>query len=184
MKSLSCLSITRQLSFYRDGALSGRRARAVDRHLRSCDHCRREDARLERLATLLRATFPEAPEPDWSGFWPGIRTRIVAMPRRTWREALARWVWWPAGRYPRFALGGALAGFLLLASVLGQYGLQERPLFPPGVVISAVETLHPNWSVMVFSSPEDEMTVIWVFGLDQPSDQSQLGRPGVRIGPV
>lgn len=177
MKSLRCLWITRLVSSYRDGALSERRARAVEHHLKSCDHCRREDARLERLATLLRGTFPEAPEPDWSGFWTGIRTRIVVTPRRTWREALAQWVWWPAGRYPRVALGGALAGFLLLASVLWQYGLQERPLFPPGVVVSAVEALHPNGSVMVFASPEDEMTVIWVFGLDQPADQSQLRRP-------
>ena len=46
---------------------------------------------------------------------------------------------------------------------------------PIGVVVNTVETAHPDGNLMVFSSPEDDMTVIWVFGFDQPSgDETRI----------
>lgn len=41
-----------------------------------------------------------------------------------------------------------------------------------GVVVQALEVSSPHSSVMVFSPPQEEMTVIWVFGLDTMKDQS------------
>jgi hypothetical protein len=38
---------------------------------------------------------------------------------------------------------------------------------PRGVVVQSVESDDPNSTVMVFSHPDQELTVVWVFGLDQ-----------------
>jgi hypothetical protein len=40
------------------------------------------------------------------------------------------------------------------------------------MTVSSVETVQPNSSVMVFSSHDSEMTMIWVFGLERGDDQS------------
>lgn len=174
MVSITCLWMKRQLPPYLQGALSPERARKVAHHLDGCVECQREVSRVERLIGLVRATLPTGPDPDWTGFWDGVRHRILTERPRPWREAWGRWLSWPISGYPRLALGGALAGVLLLAVVLWRSGPQEMAVVPPGVVVSAVETAHPDGSVLVFSSPEDEMTVIWVFGLDQPADQSRV----------
>lgn len=174
---LKCFWTNRRLAAYLDGALSGRRVQAVAGHLRDCPECRGEVSRLEQLRGLLRATLTMAPEPDWTGFWGGIRGRIMSERPKPWREG---WGW-----FPRLAFGGALgglaAGVLLLAVLLWPLGSTEGPGRPGGVVVNTVETAHPNGNVMVFSSPEDEMTVIWVFGLDQPGEQSHM-RPVSQTG--
>lgn len=170
MAFLTCFWMKRRLAPYLDGALSGRRGRAVVSHLQGCPGCRGEVSRLERLRELLRSTLTVGPDPDWTGFWGWIRGRILSERPRRRREA---WGW-----SPRVALGGALggvvAGVLLLVLLLWPVASPEGPALPAGVVVNTVETAHPNGNVMVFSSPEDEMTVIWVFGLEQPGDQSQI----------
>jgi hypothetical protein len=124
-------------------------------------------SRLERLRGLLRSTFTVGPDPDWTRFWEGVRGRILSERPRPWSEA---WGW-----SPRLALGGALAALFLLAALLWPIGPTEGPARPGGVVVNAVETAHPDGNLMVFSSPEDDMTVIWVFGFDQPSgDETQI----------
>lgn len=171
---LFCFWLRRQLSPYVDGALSDRRARGVARHLRKCVGCRGEVSRLERLQSLVRETFLTVPEPDWGGFWDGVRHRILADSERRG----TRWgLWWPGRLYPRLAVGGAVAGLLLVGGVLWQSGIQEPLHSPSGVVVSAVETPDPNRSVMLFSSPEDEMTVIWVFGPERLPDELWLWLP-------
>lgn len=166
MASLMCLWMKRRLAAYLDGALPGPRAKAVSSHLQGCAECGAEVSRLERLRGLLRSTLTVAPDPDWTPFWDGVRGRILRERPRPWREG---WGW-----TPRLALGGALAGLFLLAGVLWQIGPTEGPAQPAGVVVNQVETAHPDGNLMVFSSPEDDMTVIWVFGLDQPADQSHI----------
>lgn len=175
MAFFTCLWMRQRVAPYLDGALSERLSRAVAGHLRRCDGCREEAARLERLRRLLSATLQAVPEPDWTGFWDGVRRRTLTASPAPWREAWGAGLWRPIRWSPRLALGGALAGLLLLSGVLWQVRPPGSPGLPRGVVVSAVETVHPDGNVMVFASPEDEMTVIWVFGLDQPADQSRLG---------
>ena len=164
---MKCFWMKRRLAPYLDGALPGQRAEAVASHLQACAECRGEVSRLERLRGLLRSTLTAGPDPDWTGFWDGVRGRIRSERPRPWREA---WGW-----YPRLALGGAVAGLLVLAALLWPMGPPEGPARPGGVVVNTVETAHPNGNLMVFSSPEDDMTVIWVFGLEQPQgDETRI----------
>ena len=157
----------RRLAPYLDGALSAERAEAVAGHLRDCAECRGEVSRLERLRSVLRSTFAVGPDPDWSGFWDGARGRILSERPRPWREA--------RGWSPSLALGGALAGLFILAALLWPIGPTEGPARPVGVVVNTVETAHPEGNLMVFSSAEDDMTVIWVFGLDRaPGDETRV----------
>lgn len=138
-------------------------------------------ARLERLSALLRVTSLTGPDPDWSAFWPGIRRRIVTEGSRPWREAWWRGLVWPLRAIPRLALGGAVAGLLVMGAVVWKTGLRD-PLAPPlGIVLSAVEIAASDGSVLVFSSPEEEMTVIWVIGLEPGADQSRLAPQGVDV---
>lgn len=171
-----CFWVRRRLSPYVDGGLSGRPARAIANHLRRCPGCREAASRLERMRALVQETFSGGPEPDWSGFWEGVRRRIALEPE----PRATRWgLWWPSRVRPRLALGGAVAGLLLLlGGVLWQSAIQEESV-PSGVVVSAVETSDPNKSVMIFSSPEDEMTVIWILGPEQPPDESWLRPRGL-----
>lgn len=167
MAFLKCFWMKRRLAPYVDGALSGERVAAVASHLRGCADCRGEVSRLERLRGLLRSTFTVGPDPDWTRFWDGVRGRIVGERQRPWGAA---WGW-----SPRLALGGTLVALLLLAALLWPIGPTEGPARPAGVVVNTVETAHPDGNLMVFSSPEDDMTVIWVFGFDQPSgDETQI----------
>ena len=167
MASLSCFWMKRRLAAYLDGALSGERAEALAGHLRACAECRGEVSRLERLRGLLRSTFTVGPDPDWTRFWDGIRGRIQSERPRSWGEA---WGW-----YPHLALGGALAALLLMAALLWPIGPPEGPVRPAGVVVNAVETAHPDDNLLVFSSPEDDMTVIWVLAPDRsPGDETRI----------
>ena len=113
---------------------------------------------MRRLGALLRAAVV-APEPDWTGFWPGVvrgieaAKRPVAAPRRS---ALRRHGW---------AFGSAAVAAALLASLTVWQLVpgRQRPAEAHVVVQSADS---PGRSVMVYSMPEQDMTVVWVFGLD------------------
>jgi hypothetical protein len=40
------------------------------------------------------------------------------------------------------------------------------------VVVQDVSSADPNRSVMVYSSPDDDVTVIWIFNPGEPDEQS------------
>ncbi len=177
--NLRCLWIQRRLDAYLDGALSEIGAQGVARHLDSCHSCREVVERQGRLASLLRVAA-EGAEPEWSAFWPGIRARVGS------GESMARrFPWsarpsWPFGWVPRLAVGSALAGFLLVGLILGHDDHAKLP--PPDVVVQALTVSNPDTSVMVFSAPDQEMTVIWLFGLDAGGEQSLQAPGGVKDG--
>ena len=171
--NLRCLWIQRRLDAYLDGALSEIGARGVARHLDSCHSCLEEAERQGRVASLLRVAA-EGAEPDWSAFWPGIRARVGSQESLARRFASSARPTWPLGWLPRLAVGSALAGFLLLGLILGHDDHAKLPA--PDVVVQALTVSNPDTSVMVFSAPEQDMTVIWVFGLDAAAEQS-LGVP-------
>lgn len=156
----SCYLRKRRIGAYLDSALAGPAARAMAAHLERCPPCQAEAAGLGRLRGLVRESAPVA-EPDWTGFWPGIRRGIEAAARPA-RPRVAR-----ALLHRRAALVGAAAAALLAVTVW-QGG--DSPVVTEGTTTVAIaDTEHPDGSVMVYTPPGDYMTVIWVFGLDKPS---------------
>lgn len=106
----------------------------------------------------LLASMARPADPDWSGFWPGVVRGIqdarVAGPA----PRHAAWL------RPRWAYGGALAAALLVTLSVWQLvptGVQpEAP-----VIVQSVATDDPDASVTVYSTPERDLTVVWVSGL-------------------
>lgn len=157
---LTCYFRRRQLGAYLDAALPARTARAVGAHLETCTACQREVQGLRRLSALLRRTVITA-EPDWTGFWPGVVRGIEAAKHATPASAAPVRVAWR----PRVALAGALTAGLL-ALTLWQ-AMEGPPTIDSGVIVQTAQTEAPGGSVMVYTPPEEDMTVIWVFGLDK-----------------
>jgi anti-sigma factor RsiW len=161
---LTCYRTRRRIGAYLDQALDERTARATADHLASCQRCQTEADTLRRLRGLLRRNLAPAP-PDWTGFWQGVvrgiedarAARPVPAPRRWWQQA------WR----PRWAVGSALAAALLIT--LGLWQFTPTPSSPAraGVMVTSARTEDPRGTVMVYSTPEQDVAVVWVFGLDQ-----------------
>lgn len=179
MMSVRCLRVRRKVGAYLDTALPEPEARVVGHHLEACERCRGEARGQERMRTLLRSAVSSPAAPERDEFWSGVRARLLSTDLPARRALRLPLPWWPVGWAPRVAVAGA--SVLLLALVLWQ-GLPRREGPRPGVVVRAIEAEHP---VMVFSTPEQEMTVIWVFGLAPTSDRSFRFDPGVEpVGAV
>lgn len=173
MLRLGCLWNRSRLEGYADGDLGTRAGRSVRVHLDRCAACRAETDRLARLRALLHSALPEPGEPDWSGFWPAVRIRIVGEAPRPVREPWWLPLWRPFWAYPRLALAGTLAAGLVVALVLWPAGEARVPVaWAEPVLVQDVGTVDPDSSVMVYSSPEHDLTVIWVFNPDTTSDES------------
>jgi anti-sigma factor RsiW len=162
---LGCYFKRRRIGAYLDGVLPGRQARAIAAHLEGCADCQETARTLGRLRELVRSAVV-APEPDWAGFWPGIIRGIEAgtdlrAPTRPERIL----------RYPRAAIAGVVGAALLVVTVWQG----DSPVSPGGATAVAVaNTEHPGGSVMVYTPPGDDMTVIWVFGLDASPGASSI----------
>ena len=146
----------RRLGAYLDGALDDGTARSTAAHLATCGVCQREAEGLRRLRTLLQTTAAVA-EPDWTGFWPGVvrgvdaakTVRPPAVPRAAWR--------------PKWALGGALGVLLILSVGVWQFGPGTTQ---DGIIVRSASTGDPGATVMVYGTPERDVAVVWVLGLD------------------
>jgi anti-sigma factor RsiW len=174
----ACWLVRRRLGAYQDGELgSGARSR-VETHAGRCEACRRELAGLGRLRAALALDVADPPEAAWAAFWPQVRAQIrTAGPEPAWRRARGA-----IFNRPRLALAPALAACALavLAVVAPwQRAPQGPPHTPPAqgtgaaqsaaldqVVIQSIETADPDVPVMVYASPESDVTVLWVFGLE------------------
>jgi len=177
-----CWLTRRRLGGYRDGELSsGARAR-VEAHLRGCDCCSRELQALDRLHTALSFDVADPPEGVWTAFWPQVRDRIATPAGRP--EPVGRSHWDLGTARPRLGYAPALAAATLavLAVVApwqraphellapatvpsGQEPANPQPAGLDQVVIQSIETEDPDVPVMVYASPESDVTVLWVFGL-------------------
>lgn len=159
---LTCLFVRRRIGGYLDGALDEKAARSTARHLGGCASCQREAEELRRLRALLqRSLAPSArvAEPDWSGFWPAIVRGVEDARLRAPAPAVR--TWWR----PRWALGGAVAAVVIVSLTLWQTVF--APFVPDGpVVVSSAHTEDPRGTVMVYSTHEKDVTVVWVLGLD------------------
>jgi hypothetical protein len=174
MPTLGCLWNRPRLERLADGALGPRLGRMATAHASRCEGCRSELERLRRLRLLVRSVEIPVADPDWSGFWPAIRVRIA------WGGASApmRDAWWlpfwkPLWGHPRVALGGLAVSSLAVALILW-----PSPPVPVSTALAApiqvqdVSTPDPDGSVMVYSNPDDDVTVIWVFNTGDRDERS------------
>lgn len=157
---LTCYRTRRRIGAYLDGALEEPVSRAVGAHVAVCATCRGEADGLRRLRTALRASL-DVPEPDWTGFWPAVVRRIEEGRSREPVPAPRRWLWgWPA---PRLAFG-ALAALVI---ALGVWQLAPGPAqSEAGIVVGSAATEDPRATLIVYSTPERDVAVVWVFGLE------------------
>jgi anti-sigma factor RsiW len=176
-----CWLNRRRLGAYQDGELSSDARARVDRHVAGCAACRQELSSLGRLRTALAFEPADPPEAAWAAFWPQVRDRIRTAPPRpepAWRRA-----WEAVTSRPRLALAPAAAAVALaVVAVMAPWQRAPQVLQPapagPGtaqvqpaaldeVVIQSIETSDPDLPVMVYASPESDVTVLWVFGLER-----------------
>jgi len=136
--------------------------RATGDHVAACARCRAEADALRRLRGLLRRSLSPA-QPDWTGFWQGVvrgiedGRRESPAPRRTWWQGVWR---------PRWALG-ALATAALVTLGVWQWAPSGPEAPEAGVMVTSARTEDPRGTVMAYSTPEQDVAVVWVFGLDQ-----------------
>ena len=158
---LTCYRTRRRIGAYLDGALDQETARSTGAHVASCGGCQREAGELRRLRGLLQGALTPA-EPDWTGFWQGVVRGIED--RREARPVPVSRRWWQTAWRPRWALGGAFAA-LLIAVGVWQWAPGARPS-EAGVLVTSASTEDPRGTVMVYSTKEQDVAVVWVFGLE------------------
>jgi anti-sigma factor RsiW len=160
---LTCYRTRRRLGAYLDGALDPETASATAAHLTSCAVCQREAGELKRLHGLLVRNLTPAAPTDWTGFFQGVVRGIED--QRVARPAPARRGWLPAVMGHRWAFGGGLVAAVLLSLGVWQYSIGVRPS-EAGVLVTSAHTDDPRGTVMVYSTPEQDVAVVWVFGLN------------------
>jgi anti-sigma factor RsiW len=171
MPTLGCLWSRPSLERLVDGALGPRMTRMAASHTSRCGECRAEADRLRRLRALVQSAEMPLADPDWAAFWPAVRQRIAAE-----RPAPVRDAWWlpywkPVWGHPRVALGGLVVSSLAAALVLWPSPETTKAAMA-AVQVQDVSTTDPDRSVMVYSNPDDDVTVIWVFNPSEQDDQS------------
>lgn len=170
MQRLLCLWVRPRLGPLADGALAPRVARWIDRHRAGCSRCATEVARLRALRDLVRAAARQPADPDWTGFWSGVRHGIAQGTPPAVRDPWWLPFWRPVWGHPRLALSGALAAALVLTLSLWPVDDDGRvsSAWAGPVVVHDVSTPDPERTVMVYSSPDRSLTVIWLFTPPEP----------------
>src|SRR5688572_16108004 len=169
MPSLGCLWNRPRLERLVDGGLGARASRAATAHAARCSRCGGEVAQLTRLRLLVRSAGPDVVAPDWRGFWPAVRIRIASEQPPPVRQSWWLPVWKPSWGHPRVAFGSLMVSSLAVGLVV--WPSPPVTLAAP-VVVQDVSSAGPDRSVMVYSSPDDDVTVIWVFNPGEQDEQS------------
>ena len=107
---------------------------------------------------MLRETSPSPALPDWTGFWEGVRRGIdePGLERRTrplWRPRLV------AGTAAALVIGASVIVWQLPRSPFTSQAAAE-------ISVSSADTNHPRGTVMIYSPPEKDLAVVWVFAED------------------
>ena len=97
--------------------------------------------------------------PEWTGFWEGIRRGIEAPRIET--VVPARRIWHVR---PRFAFGAAAA--LAAAVFMLVWQVPHAPLTSTvgaAISVTSADTDRPDATVMVYTPPERDLAVVWLF---------------------
>src|SRR6266404_6066160 len=173
MLKAACFWNRPRLERYADGALGPRLTRSVKGHLARCEDCLHEVQHQVQLGSLLKSVLPEPADPDWSPFWPGIQARLRRDDPKPMRDPW--WVpfWKPFWGHPRLALGGVMVAVLAVALSLWPFpGRDGQVAWADPVVVQDVGTSEPGRTVMVYSAPDQALTVIWLFPAEAGTEDS------------
>jgi anti-sigma factor RsiW len=153
---LTCYRTRRRIGAYLDDALGDRASSKAFAHIAGCPRCHAELASLRRLEAMLREGSPSPSLPDWTGFWEGVR-RGVEAPAVEHRIR-------PRRVRPRLVVGTA-AALAVGASVIF-WQIPRTPLSSQAVAavtVNSADTQRPGGTVMIYSPPEKDLAVVWVF---------------------
>jgi len=171
----ACLWNRPRLERYADGALGTRMTRSVKGHLDECEDCLHRVQSQTELTSLLKGAVAEPPDPDWSAFWPGIQAQLARNEPKPKPVQDSWWVplWKPFWGHPRLALGGVMVAVLAVALSLWPFqGPDGQAALAGSVVVQDVGTSDPGRPVMVYSSPDQALTVIWLFPAEAGTEES------------
>ena len=155
---LTCYRTRRRIGAYLNDALTDRASATTAAHIATCAGCHDELTTLRRLGTMLRESALAPTPPDWTGFWEGVRRGIEAPQVEV--RARPRW-------RPRL-VASAAAALVVGASVFlwqfprGPFTLQAAA----AISVNSADTNHPRGTVMIYSPPERDLAVVWVFADD------------------
>lgn len=180
---ISCEQSQQFIPLLHDGELDGPLRRDVKNHAVSCTTCTRLMAMLDRSRELLRQTIEdEVDNFDFSDFWQGVESKLLA-PQPDWREQLqVRWDSWRSlwsWRAPRWATAAIV---LLVGAVFLLTQRESPPVSLPdpsshtAIALAdndqaQIESLSSSDTVSVWNEPTSNVTVIWV------SDEGDGGIP-------
>jgi len=156
---LTCYRTRRRIGAYLDDALGDRASSKAAAHIAACVRCRSELVSLRRLATMLRQSAPPTPLPEWTGFWEGIVRRIDAPAVEV--RSRSRW-------RPRLVAASAAAALAVGVSV----AVWQAPWVPfasqavAAISVNSADTTHPGGTVMIYTPPEKDLAVVWLFADD------------------
>ena len=106
---------------------------------------------------MLRRGLAAPAAPEWTGLWEGVRRGIEA-PRL--EPSRAR----PAVRWrPRFAMAAVAALAVIAAVVFWQIPRPFTSRADAAVLVNSADTDEPGGAVMVYTPPEKDLAVVWLF---------------------
>ena len=164
-----CPTVLARLGAYVDGELGQARRQQVESHLGSCQSCSAELDRLRRLRDQLHQSMAVSLSGQDAGrFWEHVERKIrEAKAPRWWTLDRVRELFW---FYPK--LKWASAAVLGTTVLLFTADLVLRPSIPPPTSLgptdrgpkTVVESVEggPNSSVVLFSTPDQQLKIIWV----------------------
>ncbi len=128
-------------------------------HIATCARCQAELDGLRRLSAMLRRSLSSPLSPDWTGFWEGVRRGIEAPRVETVARRRSAWL-----VRPRYALGAVAA--LAAAALMVVWQVPRTAVTPvaeAAVSVTSADTDRPEATVMVYSPPERDLAVVWLF---------------------
>jgi anti-sigma factor RsiW len=164
-----CSTVVAHLDAYVDGQLHDSRQKKLEAHVRDCPHCATELQRLLALREQIHRNLEVSlPGEDAARFWDNVERKIQeAKAPEWWRVDRLRELFW---FYPK--LWWASAAVLGTTVLLFTAELVLRPSIPPPTSLApmdapprtVVESVEggPNSSVVLFSTPDQQLKIIWV----------------------